>query len=236
MLAQQQCVAGKLSIPGGDARARGAAGADPCDQRVALGEYLRVDAAVGATSGPDGGHELVEMGAANGGRALEQLEPIGQEDAQQRPGLDVEQALDRRPVGAHALGLARLKSDAQLVRAGIVGESHDDAGRLRAEAHQLALVAGPRRTAGATKVERLEQVRLAHAVRPMDHRETLAEMGFGASVGAEVAQLHADHAHRPRPSSRVQPDRHDEVHKIPGIGRLDQAGAEWADQLQDELV
>ena len=199
-------------------RARGTTGADAAEQGVALGEDSRVGAAVGGTSRPDGGDELVQMRAAHGGGALEQLEPIGHEDAQQRPGLDVEQALDGRAVGAHALGLARFEADAQLVRAGAVGELHDDARGLRAEAHQLALVAGPRRAPGAAEVERLEQVRLARAVRSVHHRQTLAEMGLGTGVGAEVAQLHADHAHRPGPSSRVQADRHDEIHKIAGIG------------------
>ena len=104
VLAQYQRVAGQLPVPGGDARARSAAGADPGDQRVALGENLRVGAAVGAASGPDGGDELVEVGATHGGGALEQLEPVGEEDAQQRPGLDVEQALDGRPVELMRLG------------------------------------------------------------------------------------------------------------------------------------
>ena len=48
---------------------------------------------------------------------------------------------------------------------------------------------------GAAEVERLQQVRLARAVGAVNDRQALAETGFGARIGAEVAQLHADHAH-----------------------------------------
>src|SRR5271156_2133290 len=116
--------------------------------------------------------------------ALEELEAIGQEDADEWPDLDVEQSLHLGAVGAHPLHrlerwpaplrrgqtparLGRGKAHAQLVRARGVREADDDAGGVGAEAHELALVAGARRAPGAAVVERLEQVRLARAVGPV---------------------------------------------------------------------
>src|SRR5580700_8451491 len=101
------------------------------------------------------------MGTANAGRTLEQLQALGHEHAQQRTLLDVEQALDGRAVGAHALGLPRLEPDAQLVPVGAVVEAYRNARRGLPEAHQLTLVARTRRAARATEVERLQQVGLA---------------------------------------------------------------------------
>ena len=63
---------------------------------------------------------------------------------------------------------------------------------LLAEAHQLALVARPRRAGGAAEVERLQQVGLARPVGPVDDGQALAERRLRAGVGAEVAQLHAE--------------------------------------------
>ena len=79
---------------------------------------------------------------------------------------------------------------------GAVGELHDHTRGWSAEANELALVASPCGASRAAEVERLEQVRLADAVGAVDYREARAEVGFGASVGAEIAQLHAEHAHR----------------------------------------
>ena len=85
------------------------------------------------------------------------------------------------------------EADAQLVLAATVARSaHGHARGLRAEAHQLALVARARRAARAAEVDRLEQVRLAGAVGAVHDRQALAERGLGARIGAEVAQLHAD--------------------------------------------
>ena len=71
-------------------------------------------------------------------------ETLGKKDAQQWACLDVEQALDRRAVGGHPLGLARFEPDAQLVSVRVIGEAHDDTGRLGIETDQLAFVSRPR--------------------------------------------------------------------------------------------
>src|SRR4029077_12715487 len=133
-------------------------------------------------------------------RALQQLEPVRQKDAQERPELDVEQPLHGSPVGAHQLhrtrvSVGRSEADAQLVRALAVAALNDNAGGLLSEAHELALVAGAWRTGGASVIERLQQVRLAGAVRPVYDRQARPETGLGACVGAEVAHLHADEVH-----------------------------------------
>src|SRR5207302_2885329 len=87
---------------------------------------------------------------------------------------------------------------------------------------------------GAAEVERLEQVRLARAVRSMHDREELAEARLGAGIGAKVAQLHLQHAHRMR--SHVQPDRHDQVHELAAVRRFNQAGPQRTDELENELL
>ena len=84
------------------------------------------------------------------GGTLQELQAVRLEDAQERPELDVQQALDGRAVGGHALGRAGAVgpgavADAQLVLLRAVAAAHDDPCGLRAEAHQLALVAGARR-------------------------------------------------------------------------------------------
>ena len=140
------------------------------------------------------------MRAADRRRALEQLEPVGLEDAQQRSEADVEQALDRCSVGGQALDRAssvraRPVADAQLVLLGAFTAAHDDACRRRVEADELTLVSRPWRAAGAAEVDSLEQVRLARAVRPVDDRQAGAEAGLSSRIRAEVAHLHAEHAH-----------------------------------------
>ena len=87
------------------------------EQGVALGEHPRVLPAVARAQRPDRRHDLVQVGTAQGRRPLQQLEPVGQEDAHQGPVLDVEQALDGPSVGGHPLRLPGLEADAELVRA-----------------------------------------------------------------------------------------------------------------------
>ncbi len=140
---------------------------------------------------PERRHDLIQMGTANAGRTLEQLQAIGHEHAQQRTLLDVEQALDGRPVGAHALGLPRLEPNAQLVGVLAIAQLHAHARGTLPEAHQLALVAGARRASGAAEVQRLQQVGLAGAVRSVHDGQALPQRRLGAGVGTEVAQLHA---------------------------------------------
>ena len=87
---------------------------------------------VGDPRRPQRGDELVEMGPAQRRRALDQLEPVGQEHADKRTLGDVEQPLDGGAVDPHPLRLAGLEPDRQLVRP-VVGlaASTDDARRCR---------------------------------------------------------------------------------------------------------
>ena len=167
-------VAGELGVPGGQRAAAGAAGADRGDEGVALGERRRVRAARGGARGPQRGDDLVEVRAAQRRRAGHELEPVGQEDGDERPARDVGEPLDRRAVHAQPLRLARLEADAQLVPLAGVLAAELQPRQRRAEAHALALVRGPARAARAGEVDRLQQVRLAGAVAAGDHRQARA--------------------------------------------------------------
>jgi hypothetical protein len=136
--------------------------------------------------------------AAQRRRALDELEPVREEDADQRAVRGVEQALGRRAVDLEALGLAGLEADAQLVLAVAVVpmdlHAHHASGP-GVEAHQLALVRRPARAPGAPEVQRLQEVRLARAVGPVHDREPLAQPDLGRGVAAEVPQAQARHDH-----------------------------------------
>ena len=149
---------------------------------------------------PDRGDELVEVRAAVGGRPLDELEPVGLKDAYEWPDGHVEQALDGRTVGRHALLRALAVgacavADRELVRFCAVEQMNGHARGRSAEAHQLALVARARRARGAAEVEGLEEVRLAGAVGAVNDGQAGAETRLGARVRAEIAHLDADDAH-----------------------------------------
>jgi hypothetical protein len=61
------------------------------------------------------------------------------------------------------------------------------AGRLGSEADQLRVVARSRRESLRADVERLEEIRLACAVRPRDEHDPGLELELEACVRAEVA-------------------------------------------------
>src|SRR6185312_9748191 len=98
------------------------------------------------------------------------------------------QPLDRRTVDLQALRLARREPDAQLVLAIAVAAADLDPRRRGVEAHDLALRRGAARAPRAAEVQRLEEVRLARPVRPVDDGEPLAQRDVGALVRAKVAQ------------------------------------------------
>ena len=132
----------------------------------------RVGAAGRGTRRPQRGDELVEVRAAQRGRALHELEPVGEKTLTSGRSATSTQALDGRAVVAHALWArpADAEADSELVRRRRRRDRlSGPAQRARAEAHQLAVVAGAQRAAGAAEVEGLEQVGLAGAVRPVDH-------------------------------------------------------------------
>ena len=181
------------------------------------------------------------MCPAQSRRALHELKPIGQKDAQQRPVLDVEQSLDRSPVGGHALNRSRAPanspvSHAQLVRARTVGELHDDAsGTMRRSAPARA--------------------RCAHAASARCSRSRSPRAGSTSPRRSGRAPPSRPRPERPRPersvrksrsctlttrtrerSSHVEANRHDQVYEVARIRRFDQARAQRTDQLQYELV
>ena len=191
----------QLVVPCPQRGPRGPPGADPSQQRVALGQGARVLAAVGRPCRPQGRHQLVHVGAAQRGRAFDQLQAIGQEHAHERPEGDVQDALHAGAVGAHALrrlGRAggRAEADGELVGLVFVEQLDRDARGVGSEAHQLALVAGSGRAAGAAVVDGLEQVALARSVGPVDDAQGAAEGGLRARVAAKVAHLHGQDTRR----------------------------------------
>ena len=104
----------------------------------------------------------------------------------------------------------------------VVGQVERDPGDRGAAADQLALVGGARGAAGAAEVDGLEQVRLAGAVGPADHRQPVGQLDRSPLVVAELAQPRR--ARRARPRLHVQANRHHEVAKAGAVvTRLDEA-------------
>jgi hypothetical protein len=140
-------------------------------------------------------HDLVEVRAAHLGRPFDELEPVGEEHADQRAGGHVEHPLDRRAVGPQPLGLPRRVAHLEHMGAVVVLRVHRGPRRRRAEADDLALVGRPARPAGAAEVQALEQVGLARAVATRDHGQPRAQRHLEALVAPEVAQRQAGDPH-----------------------------------------
>src|SRR5215207_436110 len=115
------------------------------------------------------------MRAAQRRRALDQLQAVGQEHADERARRMLRQRLDRDAVDTNVLRLPGLESDTQLVQPARTLDLDLNPSSLPAEAHDLALVARATRPPGAAEVQRLEEVGLARAVAPMDHGDAGAE-------------------------------------------------------------
>jgi hypothetical protein len=120
--------------------------------------------------------------------AEDELEPVGQEDGDERAGARADQRLDRGTVRPQALGLAGLEADRHLVAAEPVLAEELGAGELGTEADDLTLVRGPARARRAGEVDRLQQVRLAGAVAAGDDGQARAQPDVRALVGAEVTE------------------------------------------------
>ena len=133
-------VRGPARRPTGRAAPAARPGADAGDERVALRERARVGRARLGARRPQRRDDLVEVRAAQRRRALHQLEPVGQEDAHERPrrrrGRRA-RAARRRPA---RLLLARREADLERVRAVARPDLGLDARDLLARAHHLALV------------------------------------------------------------------------------------------------
>ena len=114
--AQRDAVPGDLAVPHRHRRARRAALADARDQRVALRERARVRLARRRARRPQRGDDLVEVRAAQRRRALDELEPVRQEHADERARRVVHKPFHRRAVDLEALVLPRLEAHGELVR------------------------------------------------------------------------------------------------------------------------
>ena len=108
-------VAGELLIPRRQRAAARPAGPDRAEQRVALRQRGGVGAARADAGRPQRGDHLVEVRAAQRRGAEHEVEPVGQEDGDERPRRRVGQAVDGRAVDRQALGLAGLEADRDAV-------------------------------------------------------------------------------------------------------------------------
>ena len=90
-------VPGQLLVPGGQRLRAPLTGANPGDEGVALGQGLRIGPASGDSRRPQGGHELVQVRPAQGRRALDELQAVGQKHAHQRPLARRRPSAPRRP-------------------------------------------------------------------------------------------------------------------------------------------
>jgi hypothetical protein len=120
-------------------------------------------------------------------RALDEREPLREEHAHERAGVQRRQAGDRAAVDAQALRLAGLEAGLQSMADLLVARVDDHAADGGAAAHQLALVRRARRRPGTTEVGGLEQVRLAGAVGADHHGQPWGQVQLGRLVVAEVA-------------------------------------------------
>jgi hypothetical protein len=165
------------------------------DQCVALRERTCISRAQIRQRRVQRGRELVEVRTTQRRSAAHQLEPLRQEHDCQGPWHIRAEALDGRAVDAQVLRLARLEADLEQVPPVLRGDLGLGARQLRAKPHDLALVGGAARPPGQREVDRLEQVRLAGAVRPEHDGEPIAELRLRALVGAKVAEPDAPRLH-----------------------------------------
>src|SRR5215218_7001540 len=75
----------ELSVPRSERFGICRAGPDPSEESVALRQYARVGQSCLRPRRPEGGDHLVEVATASRWGTLDELETLGQEDADQRP-------------------------------------------------------------------------------------------------------------------------------------------------------
>ena len=112
---QRDPLLGQLLIPGHQRRPRARAGTDSSDQRVSLREGLGVRAPGRRPRRPQRRHELVQVRPSQRRGALDELEPVGQEDAHQGALAYIQEPIDGGTVDAHSLGFPGDEPDRQLV-------------------------------------------------------------------------------------------------------------------------
>ena len=184
-----------LLVPGRERLARGDALRDPPQRGVPLPDR---GAVLGREAGParrEPAEHAVEVRPARRGAALDDHQPVGREDerrhlAAQLLGRAQPRAVQRRPLAARRARASPRARAATPPR----DAAQRDPRRVAPEADQLRVGARPRREALRADVQRLEQVRLAGAVRPdHEHEPRLAARGRAARTsGSRVSETAAD--------------------------------------------
>ena len=166
-----------------EAREPSAAGADPRDQRVALGQ-ASARTRGGSPRAPATARPRTDRGArgATTGAPLTSSSRSGRKTLTSGRSATSSSRSTRRAVGPHPLRLPGREADRQLVRAVLALGRDDDPRGAAPEADDLALVGGPAGAAGAAEVQRLDQVRLAGAVGPGDHRQARRRSATSAAA------------------------------------------------------
>ena len=176
---------GELLVPGVEVGRERAAGADAPQQRDALLEGRGVGAAGAGVGGPQAGDRAIDVGAAQGGRALHDVQALRQEhDAREALGEGV-RAAHRRAVDGDALRLARRDGDARGRRPAALLALCLDAQEGLAVPDAAHVGRGARRRPDERHVQRLQQARLARAVRAGDEGRAGREAGLQGRVAAE---------------------------------------------------
>ncbi len=164
------------------------------------------------------------MRAAQRRRALDELEAVGQEDADERAHAARRagaRPAHRRPSGASPRR-ARSRRSARARRRGR-GRRPRPGPPAASKRTTSRSFDGPAGAPRAAEVQRLEEVRLARAVRPVDDGEPLAQRDVGALRSVRKSRRRR-RVRPPTAASDVQADRHDQVEEAAAVGGLDRPG------------
>ena len=201
---------------------------DPPQRRVALAERRAVLGRQRRAAGEQPAEHAVEVRAPGGGPALHDRESVGREDERRRP----RRAAARRLAAARRSARRACRSPSSSVdlelepRAGRGRPASAIRAASRAEADELRVGPRPRREALRPDVQRLEQVRLAGAVRPDGEHEP----GPRARARARAYErkfAERDRRRRSAGASRIGMIRYEKSSSSPWRT----AGPERADQL-----
>ena len=124
------------------------------------------------------------MGPPVGRCSLDERQPIRMEDAHQWTLTGI---AGQGPAGEELPALAGAVEGGQQDAA--LGELELHPGTLLAVANQVAIVAGAKRAAGEAEVDRLQQVRLAGSVGPVDDDDARGERGARVRQVPETTAL-----------------------------------------------
>ena len=177
---------------------------DAAERGVALRERGAVRGRQARARRQQAAQRAVDVRAAYGGAALDDREPVGREDERRDLRPQLLGRAQRRAVHGCALRRTGAERDLELDRdrrRAPTAQRHP--GGALAEADQLRVGARARREALRADVQRLEQVRLAGAVRPDDEHEPRLEVEVEPGVRAEVAERDVRDDQPGRPSRRA---------------------------------